>query len=94
MDIEIFDDSADETKAEIYEGIAVINRAFAQITSALRKLESHGLLAKNYAFNQETPIREMAAKINCYVLSKINERELDDRNHYGRMRASAEKRKR
>jgi len=28
-------DGADETKAEIYEAMAVINRAFAQITFAL-----------------------------------------------------------
>jgi hypothetical protein len=86
-------DGADETKAEIYEAIAVINRAFAQITSTLYKMESKGVLAEDYAYSQELPLREIAARINCYVLSKVNERELDDRNHYSRMRASAEKRR-
>ena len=86
-------DGADETKAEIYEAMAVINRAFAQITSTLYKMESKGVLAEDYAYSQELPLREMAARINCYVLSKVNERELDDRNHYSRMRASAEKRR-
>ena len=75
-------DGADETKAGIYETVAVINRAFAQITTSLYKLESQGVLAEDYAYSQEIPIREMAARINCYVLSKVNERELDDRNHY------------
>jgi len=74
-------DGADETKAEIYEAMAVINRAFAQITSTLYKMESKGVLAEDYAYSQELPLREMAARINCYVLSKVNERELDDRNH-------------
>ena len=86
-------DGADETKAEIYEAIAVINRAFAQITSTLYKMESKGVLAEDYAYSQELLLREIAARINCYVLSKVNERELDDRNHYSRMRASAEKRR-
>ena len=86
-------DGADETKAEIYEAMAVINRAFAQITSTLYKMESKGVLAEDYAYSQELPLREIAARINCYVLSKVNERELDDRNHYSRMRASAEKRR-
>jgi hypothetical protein len=86
-------DGADKVKAEVYEEMAVINRAFEQITATLYKLESQGVLAEDYAYSQELPIRELAARINCYVLSKVNERELDDRNHYSRMRASQEKRK-
>jgi hypothetical protein len=85
-------DGADETKAEIYETIAAINRAFAEITTSLYKLESKGVLAEDYAYNQEVPLRELAARINCYIISKVNERELDDRNHYGRMWASLAKR--
>src|SRR6266853_517093 len=92
MDTAHRNDGADETKAEIYEAMAVINRAFEQITTALCKLESKGVLAEDYAYSQELPIREIAARINCYVLARVNERELDDRNHYSRMRASAEKR--
>ena len=76
-----------------YSHIVIINRAFAQITSTLYKMESKGVLAEDYAYSQELPLREMAARINCYVLSKVNERELDDRNHCSRMRASAEKRR-
>jgi hypothetical protein len=93
MDTAHINDGADETKAEIYEAMAVINRAFEQITTALCKLESKGVLAEDYAYSQELPIREIAARINCYVLAKVNERELDDRNHYSRMRVSAEKRR-
>jgi hypothetical protein len=90
-DTECIRDGADENKAEIYEALAVINHSFAEIATALYKLESKGVLEEDYAYNQELPIREMAARINCYILARISERELDDRNHYSRMRASREK---
>ncbi|MBZ5506348.1 MAG: hypothetical protein LAO78_12885 [Acidobacteriia bacterium] len=93
MDTEDFRDDADEIKANVYETMGLINRSFAQITASLYKLESIGVLAEDYAYSQETPIREIAAKINCYVISKVNERELDDRNHYSRMRANQEKKR-
>lgn len=86
-------DGADKVKADVYEGMAAINRAFEQITSALYKLESMGVLAEDYSYSQELPIRELAAKINCYILSKVNARELDDKNHFSRMRASFERKR-
>ncbi len=87
------DDSASEIKAEIYEAVATINRSFAQITSALYQLASQGVLAEDYAHTQEVPLSEMAARINCYIIARVNERELDDRNHFSRMRASLEKKR-
>lgn len=86
-------DGADEIKAEIYEAMAVINRSFAQITAALYKLESQGVLGDDYPYNQEVVIREISAKINCHILAKVNERELDDRKHYGKMREGLMRRK-
>jgi hypothetical protein len=93
MDAEDIKDETDEFKAEIYETMGVINRSFAQITASLYKLESIGVLAEDYAYSQEAPIREMAARINCYVISKVNARELDDRNHYSRMRVRHERKR-
>src|SRR5215469_17518569 len=93
MDPEPPRDDADQTKAEIYEALAVINRSFEQIMTALYKLEAKGVLEVDYAISQEAPMREMAARINCSIIANLNERELDDRNHYSRMtaRARAEK---
>jgi len=93
MDAESTNDGADETKAEIYEALAAINRAFAQITATLYRLESKGALGEDYAYSQEVPIREMAAKINCHILTNVTERESDDRSHYSKMRVSLDKRK-
>jgi hypothetical protein len=45
-----------------------------------------GVLGNDYPYNQEVVIRELAAKINCHILARANERELDDRKHYGKMR--------
>lgn len=86
-------DTTNETKAETYEAMAVINRSFEQIMSALYRLESKGVLGDDYPNKQELALREMSAKINCHILASVNERELDDRNHYSRMRANAEKRR-
>lgn len=86
-------DGADEVKAEVYETMAAINRAFAQITSALYRLETKGVLGDDYAYNQEIAIREVAAKINCHILGRVNERELDDRKHYGKMREGLARRR-
>ena len=86
-------DGADEIKAETYEALAEINRSFAQITAALYKLESKGVLGDDYPYTQEVVIRELAAKINCHVLASVNERELDDRKHYGKMREGMARRK-
>lgn len=86
-------DTTNETKAETYEAMAVINRSFEQIMNALYRLESKGVLGDDYPYKQELALREMSAKINCHILASVNERELDDRNHYIRMRASAERRR-
>jgi len=84
-------DTTNETKAEIYETMAIINRSFAQIISAIYKLESKGIVGDDYAYAQETIASDLWTKINCYILASVNERELDDRNHYTRMRAKLEK---
>ena len=84
----------EETKAEVYEIWAVINRAFEQIIGALAKLENKGVLNGDYAQDQNTIANDLWAKINCQILTDVNKRELDDRNHYGKMRATIERRMR
>jgi hypothetical protein len=82
----------EETKAEIYETLAVINRAFEQIITALNKLEKRGVLADDYVQDQDTITNDLWSKINTQILAGINTREADDRNHYGKMRATIERR--
>lgn len=81
-----------ETKAEVYETWAIINRGFEQIISGLAKLEKMGVLGDDYVEDQDTITNDLWAKINCQIMSDVNRRELDDRNHYRKMRATLERR--
>jgi hypothetical protein len=81
-----------ETKADVYETWAIINRAFEQIISALDKLHKRGVLSDDYVTDQDTITNDLWARINAQILKKVSEREEDDRNHYGKMRATIERR--
>jgi hypothetical protein len=80
-----------ETKAEVFETWAVMNRAFEQIISALGKLQTLAILSDDYVQDQDTLTNDMWARINSQILVRVNEREADDRSHYGKMRATIER---
>jgi hypothetical protein len=81
-----------ETKAEVFETWAVINRAFEQIITALGKLEKIGVLKWDYMHDQSTITNDLWAKTNSHIMAEVGRREADDRNHYSRMRATLERR--
>jgi hypothetical protein len=82
----------EEAKTEIYEAMAVINRAFQQIIGAIAKLENKGIVSPDYLQDQEIITRDLWARINCQILTGIIAHESDDREHYGKMRATLERR--
>jgi hypothetical protein len=82
----------EQSKAEIYETWAAINRAFEQIISALAKLQRMGVLSDDYATDQDTITNDLWAKINSQIMKDVGRREADDLNHYGKMRATIERR--
>jgi hypothetical protein len=86
------DSELHEIKAEVYETWGVINRAFEQIISALNKLQKMGVLSDDYVTDQDTITNDLWAKTNTQILKKVSEREEDDRNHYGKMRTTIERR--
>jgi hypothetical protein len=83
----------EQVKAEVYETWAVINRAFERIITALGKLEKTGVLKWDYVHNQSVITNDLWAKINSHIMAEVNRRELDDRNHFSRMKASLEKKR-
>lgn len=87
-------DKTNEIKAEIYESLAVINRSFEQLISALYKLEQRVDLGKDYAHNQEIIAGNLWARINTRALASITKRELEDKKHFNLMKASLEKKSR
>lgn len=83
-----------ESKAEIYETWAAMNRAFEQIISGPAKLEKIGVLSGDYVQDQDTITNDLWARINTQIIKDVSRREEDDRSHYGRMRATIERRMR
>ena len=90
--METDDVELEQVKADVYETWAVINRAFEQIITALDKLEKRGVLKGDYVQDQSIITNDLWAKLNCQIMQDVNTRELDDRNHYGKMRATIERR--
>lgn len=82
----------EQVKADVYETWGVINRAFEQIVTAFHKLEKTGVLKWDYVHNQSVITNDLWAKINSHIMEEVGRREADDRNHYGKMRATIERR--
>ncbi len=81
-----------ETKAEVFETWAVINRSFSQIIGALARLQQMGVLNDDYVQDQDTFANDLWARINSQIIAKVSMREQDDSSHYGKMRATIERR--
>ena len=84
-------DKTNEMKAAKYEALADVNRSFEQLIRAVYKLGKRVDLGEDYAYNHELIFSDLWARINTHALSKITEFELEDKNHFSRMRASLEK---
>jgi hypothetical protein len=83
---------ANERKTVIYEAMASLSRSFEHIISAMGRLEKVGIVSSDYVQDQEIIASELWAKINCHILVSITQNETDDRDHFGKMRATLEKR--
>jgi hypothetical protein len=90
--MEIDETELEQMKADVYETWAVINRAFEQIIAALEKLKKKGVLTGDYVQDQSTITNDLWAKINTQIMRDVGRREADDLNHYGKMRATIERR--
>jgi hypothetical protein len=90
--MEIDETELEQVKADVYETWAVINRAFEHIITALNKLEKTGVLKWDYVHNHSVITNDLWAKINSQIMADVGRREADDRNHYGKMRATIERR--
>jgi hypothetical protein len=82
----------EEAKAEAYEAMAAVNHAFLQIVSSLTRLEARGMISPDYLQDQQIIIRDIWARTNCQILAGLAVHEAEDRDHYGRMRATLERR--
>jgi len=82
----------EQVKADVYETWGVINRAFEQIVTALHKMEKTGVLKWDDVHKQSVITNDLWARINSHIMEAVGRREADDRSHYGKMRATLERR--
>jgi len=79
-------------KAGIYDALATINRSFDVTLESLAILQNEGVLTAEYVQQQREVTEEIRAGINSLVLNKLETRERDDRDHFGKMRSATESR--
>lgn len=77
-------------KAELYNALACLNRSFDVILESLKVLQEEGVLKADYVHDQNIIMEELRAGMNFMVVQKLNARETEDRDHFGRMRATIE----
>jgi hypothetical protein len=82
--------NADE-KAEIYETLSSMNRAFAGIVQHLRTLHETGLFKSKASKLLPNFVQELQAECNQEFLEPLEAIELEDWNRYGKARQRWEK---
>ena len=80
-------------KAQIYDALAALNRGFDMAAESLTILQQEGLLNIEYVQDQSTLAEELRADLNYMIVHKLNARELEDREHFGKMRITIEERR-
>lgn len=81
-----------EIKADVYEKWAGSTAPLSRSSPHSISLHKRGVLSDDYVQDQDTLTNDLWARINTQILKKVSEREEDDRGHYGKMRATIERR--
>ena len=77
-------------KAEVYNALACLNRSFDVILESLKVLHDEGVVKAEYVSDQTIIMEELRAGMNFTIVQKLNARETEDRDHFGKMRATIE----
>lgn len=77
-------------KAEIYEALAKMNRGFAAALESLKVLQEEGVLSADYVCDQTVLVEEQRAGMNYMIVQMLHTREIEDRDHFGKMRRTIE----
>ena len=80
-------------KAEIYNAPAGLNRGFDVVLESLKVLQENGVVTAEFVSDNNTIIQELWSGINWTIVHKLNAREIEDRDHFGKMRSNIEERR-
>ncbi len=78
-------------KASAYQTLYHINAAFAAIVEHYEALKATGLLSARYTRLYQGFTRELQAEFNQDFLLTLQRNEMDDWNHFGKVRQQWEK---
>jgi hypothetical protein len=78
-------------KAEIYETLSSMNRAFAGIVAHLKSFQRTGAITSKYAHLFQGFTQEIQAEINLGILETMDSTEMSDWARFGKVRAKWEK---
>jgi len=79
-----------DMEAEIYNALAGLNRGFDMALESLAILWQEGVVTTDYVQQQTEAIELLRAGINSLILGKLEAREIEDREHYGKMHTATE----
>ena len=74
-------------KPEIYQALSQLNSGFGQIVESLKALHGKGVVTEEYAHEQEIRLSETCAAINVNIIDRLSDREIENQDHFGKMRA-------
>lgn len=77
-------------KAETYNALAGLNRGFDTLLESMKIMHEQGVVSADYVQRQTEIAEEFRAAVNSFVLNKLERRENDDREHFGKMRKTTE----
>ena len=79
-------------KDEIYNALAGLNRGFGVILESLKALQEQGVVTQEYFQQKREVAEEFRAGINTLLLNRLEAREKEDLDHFGKMRIATEAR--
>jgi len=79
-------------KAAVYDALSNLNRGFDSALESLKLLQEEGIITAEYVQRETEIVEELRSGINALVLNKLEDREKDDRDHFGKMKIATEAR--
>ena len=79
-------------KAETYDALAALNRGFEMALESLKILQDEGIISPEFASDQDTMTQELRAAINYMIVQRLTAREIEDCDHFRKMRETIEAR--
>jgi hypothetical protein len=81
-------------KSKIYDAHASLNAGCDLTLESLTTLQQEGVLTADYVQQQTEILEEIRAGMNARIHNKMQSREREDEDHYGKMRATTARRMR